>query len=167
MDDGGKKKQQPNLTHLENSDDFNDLDESVQFEVISKDRYSLSYTIFIIPQLSSFELTGELIEALPRLLDEMFTKNGWKLEFVVVNPQYLQWALTVSTSVVASQVVIQVRNELSKLILATIKAPMDLKDSTDLWAPGYLLLHGLHQNPAGIIEQYIRLIREQQQKSSS
>ena len=166
MDDGGNKRQQSTQTNSESVDEFNDSSEDVLLEVVNQDRYSLSYTIFIIPQLSSFEVTGELIEALPKWLDEIFTKNGWKLEFVMVNPQYLQWALTVSTTVVASQVVIQVRNELSKLILATIDEPIDLKDSTDIWAHGYLLLHGIHQDPSGIIEQYIRLIREQQQKSS-
>ncbi|HSG41724.1 MAG TPA: transposase [Anaerolineales bacterium] len=159
-DNGENNKQQPIPEHPENDDGS---EEEILLEVIGQDQYALSYTFFIIPELTSFELTGELIETLPKWLKEISEKNGWKLEFVTVNPQYLQWAITVSTSVITSQVVIQTRNELSKLILATIT--MDLNNSTDIWAPGYLLLHGMHQDVSGIIEQYIRLIREQQRPS--
>ena len=164
MDGGDNIKQQLTSDHLENDNDG--LDKDVLLEVVSQDQYALSYTIFIIPELPSFELTGKLVDLLPDWLNDICTQNGWKLEFVTVNPQYLQWAITVSTGVITSQVVIQVRKELSKLILATINEPMELKDSTDIWGPGYLLLHGIHRDVPGIIEQYIHLIREQQQRSS-
>lgn len=166
MDDNVDKKQQSVPNGIESADAFTESNDNVDvlLEVVSQDQYALSYTFFIIPELPSFELTGELVEALPRWLNEICGTKGWKLEFVTVDPNYLQWALTVSTSVLTSQIVIQVRTELTKLILDTLNETMDLKDSTDLWAPGYLLLHGLHQNPIGIIEQYTRLVREQQQK---
>ena len=159
MDDGGYNKQHSVPDHFENDDGS---DKDILLEVVSQDQYALSYTIFIIPELPSFELTGELAETLPQWLSEVCEKKGWNLEFVTVKPNYLQWALTVSTSVVASQMVIQVRTELSKQILDTLGETMDLKDSTDFWAHGYLLLHGLHQEISGIIDQYIRLIRDQQ-----
>lgn len=162
MDEGGNNKQQYLPNHFLSDDDDNGLSENVLLEVVSQDQYALSYTFFIIPELPSFELTGDLVDLLPEWLSDLCAHNGWKLEFVTVNPQYLQWALTVSTSIVVSQVVMHVRTELSKHILEKTNVPMDLKDSTDIWAHGYLLLHGLHKNLSEIIEQYIRLIREQQ-----
>ena len=166
MTEGGNKDYQLKPNHSVSDDQVNDLNEDVLLEVVSQDQYALSYTFFIIPELPSFELTGELAESLPGWLSEVCTHKGWKLEFVTVKPNYLQWALTVSTSVIASQVVIQMRSELSMLILDSKMETVDMKGSTDLWAHGYLLLHGLHQDTSGIIEQYIRLIREQQQKDS-
>lgn len=160
-DNAENNKQQPTPEHLESD---GSSDKEILLEVISQDQYALSYTFFIIPEKPSFELTGELAETLPRWLGELCENNGWKLEFVTVKPNYLQWALTVSTSVMTSQVVIQVRTELSKLIVDLNKDEADVSDLPDMWAPGYLILHGLHQDPSGIIEQYINLVRDQQKK---
>ena len=167
MDEGGNKNKQPTPNHYVSDDEVNELNEKVLLEVVSQDQYALSYTFFIIPELPSFELTGDLVDLLSEWLSDLCAQKGWKLEFVTVKPNYLQWALTVSTSVIASQVVIQVRTELTKLVLDSNKTAMDLKGPTDLWAHGYLLLYGLHQDTSGIIDQYIRLIRDQQENEST
>jgi len=166
MDEGGNKKEQSIPNHSVSDDDGNDLNGNVLLEVVSQDQYALSYTFFIIPELPSFELIGDLVDLLPEWLSDLCAQKGWKLEYVTVKPNYLQWALTVSTSVIASQVVIDVRTELTELILDSYKTAMNLNDSTDLWAHGYLLLYGLHHDASGIIDQYIGLIREQQEKNS-
>jgi hypothetical protein len=161
------KESQRSLSDPSVSDEDNsEVNETVLLELVSQDKYVLSYTFFIIPELPSFELTGELIDKLPIWLNEICVSNGWKLDFATVDPKYLQWAVTVSTSVRATQIILQVRTRLTKLILDSINETMNLKDSTDLWAPGYLLLYDLHQHPIEIIEQYIRLIRDQQKKFS-
>jgi len=165
VDEGGKKQR----SLSENSpwsEGINDSSNQVVFEEVHPEVILLSYTFFLIPEVPSFELTGELAELLPDWLKEICVSNGWKLDFVTVDPKYLQWALSVPTVVATLQVIKQVRSKLTEHILDTVNEAIELKDPTDLWAHGYLLLHGLHPHSNEVIEQYVRLIREQQQKYS-
>lgn len=147
-------------------DDINDSNTDVTFERINAEEYLISYTFFLIPEFPTFQLTGELIDLMPKWIEEICVSNRWKLEFVTVNPKYLQWALSIPAVIATMRVVDLVRSKLTENILSAAEEKMELGDSTDLWAPGYLLLHGIHPHPIDIIEQYILLVRKQHQRDS-
>ena len=161
--DEENRNQQFTSFNAQGDNDNSNSDNKVVLESVHSTEYSLSYTFFLIPETPSFQLTGELTELLPKWLKEICVSNGWQLEFTTVEPKYLQWGLSVPTNIATVQVVKQVRTQLTKHILDEIMNSTEIGNLSDLWAPGYLLLHGLHYHPIEIIEQYIRLIWDQQQ----
>lgn len=134
-------------------------DQGVTFETIQPDGYSLTYTCFLLPHDPSYELTEVLSEQLTVWLQEICLLNNWKLEYVTIRPQYLQWALSVSPSVATVQIVQQVRTLTTRWLE---EATGDHPTPQDLWAPGYLALQGVHHYSEPIIERYICLVRMQQ-----
>lgn len=165
MDEGGRNQQLSSFT-LHGGGADNDSSNNVLLETLHPEEYSLSYTFFLIPEIASFQLTGELVELLPKWLKDISVSNHWTLEFSAVDPGYFQWALSVPAVVATVQVVQQVRTKLTEHVLMSVKGKIKLNNPTDFWAPGYLLLCGLHQRPIEIVEYYIQLIRRQQKKYS-
>lgn len=162
MDIGGKNKKSDAVPNRD--DEVVDSSGEVLLELVNPGEYVLGYTFFLIPEIASCQLTGELAELLSESLKKICTSNGWKLEFVAVDPKYIQWALSVPAVVATGQIIQQVRSKLTEQILINFKGKFETKDPADFWAQGYLLIHGLSPRPVEIIEQYIRLIRQQQKK---
>jgi REP element-mobilizing transposase RayT len=87
---------------------------------------------------------------------------GWRLEFVTVDPDYFQWAISVLPSVSPGHFMQQIRYDISKLIFSTFGRIKRENLSNDFWAPGYLVVLGIRPHPAEMVEQYIHLTRRQQ-----
>jgi REP element-mobilizing transposase RayT len=163
VDESGKN-QQSTLFKSPRGEEIYDSSNQVLFEEIHPEVNSLSYTFFLIPETPLFQLTGDLVELLPKWLKEICAINGWSLEFVTVDPNYLQWALSIPIVVATLQVINQVRSKLTEHILDTNKGKVEFNNSIDIWAHGYLLLNGINPHAIEVIDRYIRLIRVQQQK---
>jgi hypothetical protein len=133
----------------------------ILLEPVHSDTYRLTYTCFLFPLLRSSRLTRNLRAPLSNSVKEICLKNRWSLEFVRVNSKYLQWSLTVPVAVPTTQIIQFVRAKSSKCILDGLSQKTKA-DAADYWAPGYLLLYGLHPRPVKVVEQYLRMIRSQQ-----
>lgn len=127
-------------------------DQGVTFETIQRDGYNLTYTCFLLPSDPVCELTGDLPDQLAEWLQEICLLNNWKLEFVSINPQYLQWVVSVSPAVATGQIMQQVRTQTTQRITTSL--------GVDFWAPGYLTLQGAHLHAGPLIEHYMQLMRK-------
>ena len=129
-------------------------------DVIKPIPESHGYTCCFVPAASSLELNDEIAKISSTELQQICLSNGWKLEFVKIDAQYLQWAISVGQTVTVRDIILQVRSDLNKKILSVFKK-QDLNPPPNFWAGGYLLLHGLIPDPKEVIERYILLIRRQ------
>lgn len=139
-----------------------DSNSDVLFEQVQSEPYNISYTCFLIPSSPSQQLTGEVVEALPKWLSAICASFEWKLEFVKVTPDYFQWALSVLPAVPTGNILQQVRSRTSELILANDSHFKDTAGSESFWATGYLILSGVQPHPKEIVDRYIQIIRKQQ-----
>ena len=160
---GGKNQQSPSFVPRRDEENI-DSSNGGLLEPLTAEQHAPSYTIFLIPEVPSFELTGKLAELLSEGLKQICDSKGWKLEFVTVDAKYLQWAMSVPSAPAAVQIIQLIRPRLSEQIYSNISEETEMKNSIDFWAQGYLLLYGLHPHPDEIIEQYILLVRRQKER---
>jgi REP element-mobilizing transposase RayT len=139
-----------------------DSDKDILLEPVYPDAYNISYTCLLIPRFPSHQLVGDLADQLPQWLQQVCVSFGWRLEFITVEPDYFQWALSVLPSVSPGQFMQQIRYDISKMIFSTFGRIKRENLSNDFWAPGYLVVLGIRPHPAEMVQQYIRLTRRQQ-----
>jgi REP element-mobilizing transposase RayT len=134
----------------------------VVLEPVYPDSYDLSYTCLLIPRFPAHLLKGDLAELLPQWLQQISISFGWRLEFINVLPEYIQWAISVPPSVVPGRFMQNIRYGTSEMILSNFGRIKRENLSNDFWAPGYLVVLGTRPHPKEMIDQYIRLTRRQQ-----
>lgn len=138
-----------------------DSNEIVLLEPINPEAYDLSYTCLLIPGHPLHKLQGNLAKLLTQWLQEICASYNWQIEFITVNPDYLQWGLRVIPSTQTGQFMQKIRNGTSELILSTFEQIRNKISTDDFWASGYLVVLGTRPHPKEMIEQYIRLSRRQ------
>lgn len=138
------------------------LKEGVLLEPVYPESYDLSYTCLLIPRFPAHQLKGDLADFLPQWLQQVCISFGWRLEFINVDPEYLQWSISVLPATPPGRFMQQIRYQTSEMILANFGRIKQDVLSNDFWAPGYLVVLGTRPHPKEMVEQYIRLTRRQQ-----
>ena len=164
MDEVGKVQSSSTASQQHEGGEYIDSDGDVSLELVNSGEYGMGYTFFLVPEAPLTTLPQSLIDLLTGCLQNICQSNGWKLEFVTIDPEYLQWAVSVQPAVMTMQIVQQVRTKTSEHINSYFDGIMDKINATDFWIRGYLLLHGLHPHSSDIVERYIRLVRREEPK---
>ena len=164
MDEVGKDQSSSTASQQQEGGEYIDSDQDVSLKLVNSDEYGMGYTFFLVPEVPLITLPESLINLLTGCLQDTCQSNGWKLEFVTIDPKYLQWAVSVQPAVMTMQIVQQVRTKTTEQINSYFDGIMDNINATDFWIRGYLLLHGLHPHSSDIIERYIRLVRRDEPK---
>jgi REP element-mobilizing transposase RayT len=146
---------------------FLDSNEKILFGLIDPDTTDISYTCFLIPCSPFYQLSGDLAKLIPEWLHQICAPYNWEIEFITVDPNYLQWGLRLIRSTQAGQFMQKIRHETSELILSTFEHIRDNNLTNNFWASGYLVILGTRPNPKEMIEQYICLSRRQKASFSA
>jgi REP element-mobilizing transposase RayT len=126
----------------------NDLAQNRALEPISPGLYNLTYACLLVPRLSSHYLAGDLAELLSTWMPEICISFGWRLEFLTVRPEYLQWVVNVPPSSSPGYLMRIIRQQTSERIFANFPRLKKENPSGDFWAPGYLIMGGDPAAPA-------------------
>lgn len=137
-------------------------DDEIILEPLEPHPYEVSYTCLLLPKLSSHYLMGDISERLEAILKNIFLSYGWRLEFLSVKPDYLQWTIRVPPSTSTTYVMHIVRTQTSLQIFSEFPRFKRENQSNDFWAPGYLIFWGSQPHPVEVIRRYIRQTRRQQ-----
>ncbi len=137
-------------------------DSGVVLEQISRQPYDLSYACLLIPRFSSHFLIGDIAENLREWMKQICISFAWRLDNIVVRPEYMQWVLFVPAATPPSRCIRTIREQTSRRIFEDFPEIKADNLSKDFWAPGYLVLVGPTPHPAEMINEYIRLTRQQQ-----
>jgi hypothetical protein len=60
-------------------------------EPITAGMYHLAYACLLVPRLSTHYLTGDMADKLSEWMPIVCVAFGWRLEYLAVRPEYLQW----------------------------------------------------------------------------
>ncbi len=131
-------------------------------EPISPGLYHLSYACLLLPRFSSHYLVGDLADRLSEWVPNLCIAFGWRLEFIAVRPEYLQWIVSVPPNTSPGYLMRIMRQQTSERIFAEFPRLKKENPSGDFWAPGYLIMGGNQPHPPQLIKDYIRQTRQRQ-----
>lgn len=134
----------------------------VMLEPISPGLYNLTYACLLVPRFSSHYLTGDISDRLSEWLPQICIAFGWRLEYLAVRPEYVQWVLNVPPATSPGYLMRIVRQQTSEKIFAEFSRLKKENPSGDFWAPGYLIMGGTQPHPPQLVKDYIKQTRTRQ-----
>ena len=124
--------------------------------------YELSYACLIIPRFSTHTLKGDLVPDLQRWMVQVCVSFNWRLDALEIQPEYMQWLLTVPAAIPPAHFMRLIRAHTSKGLLTEYPRFRRENVSTDFWAPGHLVIVGSRPHSQHMIGEFIRLTRQHQ-----
>lgn len=134
----------------------------VVLEPVSRQPYDLSYSFLLIPRFNAHYLIGDIAEDLHEWMRRICISFEWRLESILIRPEYMQWVIYVPANTPPSRCIRTIREQTSRLIFDDFPHIRRENLSKDFWAPGYSVSLGPTPHPPDMINQYIRLTRQQQ-----
>ncbi len=134
----------------------------IVLEPVSAGVYHLSYACLLVPRFTSHYLTGDIADRISEWLTNICISFGWRLEYLAVRPEYLQWIVNVPPATSPGYLMRVVRQHTSDKILAEFPLLRKENPSGDFWAPGYLIMGGTQPHPAQLVKDYMKQIRQRQ-----
>jgi len=131
-------------------------------EPISPGLYNLTYACLLVPRFSNHYLTGDVADRLSEWLPQICIAFGWRLEYLAVRPEYIQWVLNVPPATSPGYLMRVVRQQTSEKIFAEFTRMKKENPSGDFWAPGYLIMGGTQPHPPQLVKDYIKQTRSRQ-----
>jgi REP element-mobilizing transposase RayT len=138
----------------------------IQLEPTTAGLYHLTYACLLVPRFSSHYLTGDLADHLSEWLPTVCVAFGWRLEFLAVRPEYLQWVVNVQPNTSPGYLMRIMRQQTSEKIFSDFNRLKKENPSGDFWAPGYLIMGGTNPHPPQLVRDYIRQTRQRQGQES-
>ena len=124
--------------------------------------YNLDYACLLIPRFEQHYLAGDLTDRLAEWMQQTCVAFGWRLEYIAVRPDYLQWIASVPPAISPSYLMRIVRQQTSDRIFVEFPRFHRENPSGDFWAPGYLIMGGGQPHPQKLIKDFIKQTRQRQ-----
>ena len=131
-------------------------------EPVSAGMYHLNYACLLVPRFSSHYMTGDLADRLSQWFPNICVAFGWRLEFMAVRPEYLQWVVSVPPNTSPGYLMRIMRQQTSEKIFVEFPRMKNENPSGDFWAPGYLIMGGSQPHPQQLVKDYIKQTRDRQ-----
>lgn len=122
----------------------------------------LNYACLLVPRFTAHYMTGDLADRLSEWMPNICIAFGWRLEFLAVRPEYLQWVLNVTPNTSPGYLMRIMRQQTSEKIFSEFPRLKRDNPSGDFWAPGYLIMGGLQPHPPQLVKDYIKQTRQRQ-----
>jgi REP element-mobilizing transposase RayT/ActR/RegA family two-component response regulator len=136
--------------------------ERIVLEPASAGVYNLTYACLLVPRFSSHYLTGDIADRLSEWLPNICVAFGWRLEYMAVRPEYLQWVVNVPPATSPGYLMRIMRQQTSEKVFVEFARLKKENPSGDFWAPGYLIMGGTKPHPPQLVKDYIKQIRQRQ-----
>ncbi len=134
----------------------------VMLDPITPGLYNLTYACLLVPRFTSHYLTGDISDRLSEWLPQICVAFGWRLEYLAVRPEYVQWVVNVPPSASPGYLMRIMRQQTSEKIFAEFPRLKKENPSGDFWAPGYLIMGGTQPHPPQLVKDYIKQTRVRQ-----
>jgi len=124
--------------------------------------YNLTYACLLVPRFTSHYLTGDISDMLSEWLPQTCVAFGWRLEYLAVRPEYVQWVVNVPPATSPGYLMRIMRQQTSEKIFTEFPRLKKENPSGDFWAPGYLIMGGTQPHPPQLVKDYIKQTRTRQ-----
>lgn len=103
----------------------------------------LHYAYALVPRLPEHRLEGDLAEKLAAWLPQLCVAFAWRLEHLSLQPNFLQWMVSLPAGSAPESVVHTLTRHLSERIFSEFPRLLRDNPSGEFFAPGFLVLNGL------------------------
>ena len=134
----------------------------VMLDPITPGLYNLTYACLLVPRFTSHYLTGDISDRLSEWLPQICVAFGWRLEYLAVRPEYVQWVVNVPPAASPGYLMRIMRQQTSEKIFGEFPRMKKENPSGDFWAPGYLIMGGTQPHPPQLVKDYIKQTRVRQ-----
>ncbi len=134
----------------------------IVLEPVSPALYNLTYACLLIPRFPSHHLVGEKASSLSEWIQQICLAFGWRLEYLAVRPDYLQWIVNVPPATSPGYLMRIIRQQSSERIFNNFPTIKHENPSGDFWAPGYLIMGGSQPHPHQLVIDFIKQTRQRQ-----
>jgi REP element-mobilizing transposase RayT len=134
----------------------------MMLEPIAPGLYNLTYACLLVPRFSSHYLTGDVSDQISEWLPQICIAFGWRLEYLAVRPEYVQWVVNVPPATSPGYLMRIMRQQTSEKIFTEFPRLKKENPSGDFWAPGYLIMGGTQPHPPQLVKDYIKQTRTRQ-----
>ncbi len=124
--------------------------------------FDLHYACLLVPRLPEHYLIGDLTTQLSQWMRRLSLAFGWRLEYLAMRPDWLQWIAGVEPDTSAEHVVRVIRRSTSDLIFAEFPRFAAENPSDDFWAPGFLVITSQKPLPGDVVKGFIDRTRLRQ-----
>jgi REP element-mobilizing transposase RayT len=121
----------------------------------------LRYGFVLVPRLPKHRSEGDLAEKLALWLPELCLAFGWRLESMSVQPEFLQWMVSMPAGESPESSARTLDAQLSARIFDEFPSVGRDNPSGHFWATGFMVLSGTAPTPAQVSE-YVRATRTRQ-----
>jgi REP element-mobilizing transposase RayT/DNA-binding response OmpR family regulator len=140
----------------------NDMAGRIMLEPATAGVYHLTYACLLVPRFTSHYLTGDIADRISEWLPNICVAFGWRLEYLAVRPEYLQWIVNVPPATSPGYLMRIMRQQTSEKVFTEFLRLKKENPSGDFWAPGYLIMGGSQPHPSQLVRDYIKQIRQRQ-----
>lgn len=123
---------------------------------------NLSYACVLIPRFEHHHLVSDLAGRLNEWIPQLCIAYAWRLEYISVRPDYLQWIARVSLNTAAGVVINTIRKHTSERIFAEFPRFKVDNPSGEFWARGFIVQGGSQPHPQNLINDFINQTRRRQ-----
>lgn len=134
----------------------------MMLEPVAPGLYNLTYACLLVPRFSSHYLTGDISDHLSEWLPQICIAFGWRLEYLAVRPEYIQWVVNVPPATSPGYLMRIMRQQTSEKVFTEFPRMKKENPSGDFWAPGYLIMGGTQPHPPQLVKDYIKQTRTRQ-----
>lgn len=144
-----------------------EVDSRMVAESASPAMAQLNYACLLVPRFTIHYMTGDLADHMSNWMPNICIAFGWRLEFLAVRPEYLQWVVNVTPNTSPGYLMRVMRQQTSDRVFHEFPRLKRDNPSGDFWAPGYLIMGGLQPHPPQLVKDYIKQTRQRQGISQS
>jgi REP element-mobilizing transposase RayT/DNA-binding response OmpR family regulator len=134
----------------------------IVLEPVNPAVYNLDYACLLLPRFPQHHMTGELLDRLGEWVPHICIAFAWRLEYISVRPEYLQWIVNVPPATSPAYLMRILRQHTSERLFSEFPRYKKENPSGDFWAPGYLIMGGSQPPPAQLIKDFITQTRQRQ-----
>ena len=123
---------------------------------------NLSYACLLVPRIEQHHLIGDAAARLNEWVPQICVAFGWRLEYISVRPEYLQWIVRVPLASAAGKVIYTIRKHTSDRFFDEFPRFKQENPSGEFWAPGFIVQGGSQPHPQKQVRDFIRQTRIRQ-----
>lgn len=147
---------------LEKKNSKSESDSDFEFNRVDNNAFDVSFVCLLIPRFHNHLLIGDLVSYLGLWMQNVCVSYAWKLEYIDIHPSYLHWIMSVSMTDSPARFIKIIRRYLSSQVFEEFPRFKKDNQSHDFWAAPNLILAGRQPHPEPMIEEFIRITREEQ-----
>ena len=139
-----------------------DVAHRILLESPSVSLVNLSYACLLIPRIEHHHLVGDAAARLNDWVPQLCVAFGWRLEYISVRPDYLQWIVRVPLNTAAGYVINTIRKHTSDRYFNEFPRFRVENPSGEFWARGFIVQGGSQPHPQNLIRDFIKQTRMRQ-----